>query len=200
MKRKYYLRGLGFGILITTLVYIFTGQTAISDEEVIKRAKELGYVKAEETSDSLGIKELLGTATPDPKNEMQTVVLPEASDTPVPTKTPTPIPTKAVETPVPTPVIDPTLTPTLTPTPASIETPVPTPEISGVIATIVVERGNTASIVCSKIEAAGIVPDANELRDYLVRNNLTDLINIGSYTLSDDMSLKEIADILTGIN
>ena len=42
MKRKYYLRGLGFGILVTAIVCSIAGPKAPSDEDIIKRAEELG--------------------------------------------------------------------------------------------------------------------------------------------------------------
>ena len=91
--------------------------------------------------------------------------------------------------------------PTATPTPTPTETPAPTqaatPDTEVVTATIVVERGNTATVVCNKVEAAGIIEDAKVLRKYLIDNQLTDYINIGSYTLSSDMSMKEIAEVLT---
>ena len=197
MKRKYYLRGLGVGILITVLVFVLTGPAEISDEEIINRAEALGYVKADVQSDSLGIKELLGTVTPAQNEKTNTEELPELSNTPLPTKTPTPVPTEALETPspIPTDIPEPVTEPTVIPIPT--QTPVPTPEHPVVTATIVVERGNTATTVCNKIEAAGILEDGMLLRDYLISHNLTDSINVGSYTLSTDMSLQEIAETLT---
>lgn len=55
MRLKYYLRGLGIGIMITTLILAisFAGELAggaakISDEEIMRRAKELGMVMPEE--------------------------------------------------------------------------------------------------------------------------------------------------------
>jgi cell division protein YceG involved in septum cleavage len=72
------------------------------------------------------------------------------------------------------------------------------PESSVIKATIVVERGNTAWMVCEKIEKAGILKDGNKLVEYMVSHELADYINIGTYTLSSDMSLKEISGILTG--
>ena len=60
MKRKYYLRGLGFGILITTFVFIMVGPSELSDEEIVQRAEQLGYVKVEETNKStINLEELL---------------------------------------------------------------------------------------------------------------------------------------------
>jgi len=192
MKRKYYLRGLGFGILITALVFIFTNPVHLTDEEIIKRAEELGYVKAEEQTDSIGIKELLGTVTPAQEEDRDTVIFPEPSETPVPTPEPAIVPEIPEPTPTEVPELEPTVMPTETPTPepTPTETPVST-------ATIVVEPGNTASMVCDKIEAAGIVEDGSVLKDYLVNHGLADFINVGSYTLSKDMSLKEIAEVLT---
>jgi len=218
MKRKYYLRGLGLGILITALVFIIAGPKELSDEDIIKRAEELGYVNNEDSS--LGIKDLLNKETPAPTGPLYTVEIPGAEKTPVPTPTPEPTqePTPT-ETVVPTPSVsptpEPTLTPTVTPTPVPTNTPIPTPTATPTLsptvqpqptnspsevitAVIVVERGNTATVVCKKIQQAGIVSDANKLRDYLLAHNLTDYINIGTYTMSSDMTFAEIAKLLTG--
>ena len=55
MKLKYYLRGLGIGIAITTLIlmisYNINGR--MSDSEIIRRAKELGMIMATDESDDL---------------------------------------------------------------------------------------------------------------------------------------------------
>ncbi len=232
MKRKYYLRGLGIGILVTALVFVITKPSELTDEEIIKRAQELGYEKIEEKdiTPSLSIKDLMETGTPTPT---QTVIL---TDTPAPTLTPTPTPTKEpqetqapTETPTPAPTMTeaPTKAPTLTPTAVPTETPTPTPtptkkptpaptsspkptkspepsdtpigepEDEVITATISVERGNTAKAVCDKIEKAGIVEDGDDLKNYIVRNRLADFINVGTYTLSSNMSYEEIAAILT---
>jgi len=214
MKQKYYLRGLGFGILITALVFIFAGQAKMSDDEIIKRAEELGYRKVtEQESNSIGLKDLLENDTPVPTKTPELTVtdtpIPEPSDTPVPTTEVTPSTTVTPElTAEPTPTLTPTLTPTpeptATPTPEPTATPTPeptptvNPESDVKTATIVVERGNTATVVCDKIEKAGIVKDGDKLKDYLIKNNLTDYINVGTFQLSSDMSLKEIAAVLTG--
>ena len=65
-------------------------------------------------------------------------------------------------------------------------------------ATIVVERGNSASMVCEKLEQAGIVKDGSDFRKYLISRDLTDFINVGTYELSSDMSYKELAKKITG--
>lgn len=193
MKQKYYLRGLGFGILITALVFVFAGPSEMSEEEIIKYAEQLGYVKEEESA--INLKGLL-SETPEPTPTP--TIVPEPTETPVPTETPavTPEPTLSdipepsiTEPVVPTETPVPTLTPTATP--AALET-------TKITVAIVVERGNTASVVCRKIEEAGILEDGDLLKNYLTEHNLTDYINIGTYSLSNEMTVKEIAAILTG--
>lgn len=48
MKLKYYLRGLGIGIAVTALVLMLAGggNESLTDEEIIERAKELGMVES----------------------------------------------------------------------------------------------------------------------------------------------------------
>lgn len=51
MKLKYYLRGLGIGMLVAALVLILSGKTGegMSDEAVKRRAAELGMVEKDKT-------------------------------------------------------------------------------------------------------------------------------------------------------
>lgn len=227
MKRKYYLRGLGLGILITSLVFIVAGPSEPTEEEIIKRAEELGYVKGEEAASGINLKDLLGTGTPvpsptekasatktpvptdipeemvpvtetpEPTAEPTETLVPTATSTPVPTLTP--VPTKE---PVPTPTLTPV--PTMAPTPTenlqATATPQPTKatESSVFTADIAVERGDSATKVCKKIQAAGILNDGDVLLNYLISNQLVDYINIGTYTMSSAMTLEEMAKQLTG--
>lgn len=47
MERKYYLRGLGLGIAVTAVImgFALSGKEAMTNEEIIVRAKELGLVE-----------------------------------------------------------------------------------------------------------------------------------------------------------
>ena len=52
MKLKYYLRGMGVGVLLTAIIMgvaLSGSSSKISDEEIIRRAKQLGMVEAENT-------------------------------------------------------------------------------------------------------------------------------------------------------
>ena len=50
MRLKYYLRGLGIGVLVTTIILTIAGNKGnkISDEEIKRRAEKLGMVMKEE--------------------------------------------------------------------------------------------------------------------------------------------------------
>ena len=203
MKRKYYLRGLGFGILITTLVFMITGQQNMSDERVLARARELGYEKAApaEPTSSVHLSELKATLTPAPTQEAVTPALTPTA-MPVPTKalepTSIPVPTKALEptsTPVPTKALEPTSTPV--PTKALEPTATPEPDDS-VTATITVTRGMTSRQVCRLLEDAGIITSWVEMNQYMIDHGLADYINIGTFSLSNAMTRGEIAYLLTG--
>ena len=64
MKLKYYLRGLGIGIFVTTLIFGISasGRKTLSDEEVKARALELGMVEESLLSDAQsGLEELQAT-------------------------------------------------------------------------------------------------------------------------------------------
>ena len=207
MKRKYYMRGLGFGILITTLVFCFLNSGGPTDEEVIKRAIELGYTLQDPgTTPGLDLDELkektpAPTQTPSPTNSPTPEPTPTPTDMPVPTPTEIPVPTQTVaptQTPVPQETEAPTQTPTPEPTATVAPTATPEPTVAAVRVQIVIVKGNTASKVCKMIEEAGIISDWEEFRDYLKSRNLVNEINVGKFTLSDDMTFEEIAKIITG--
>lgn len=201
MKRKYYLRGLGFGILVTTIVFALTGKKEMVEEEIIRHAKELGYVKQEASvTPEINLDELKDKLTPKPTVS----VTPEPTDEPEITPELTPEPTSEPEpTPEPTPTEVPTPMPTPTevpaPTPEPTKAPEPTKKPDDVVkAKVTVERGMTSKQVRQRIAEAGIVKDWTDLNRYIIDGGLADYINIGTFSLSSDMSYKEIAKILTG--
>ena len=211
------MRGLGFGILITALVFCFVNPSEMSDEEIIKRAEELGYSKPEETP-GINLKDLMETGTPTPELSpeaspeptqsaaaLSPTVEPTPTVIPTTTVTPTAAPTLTVApTPAtqPTPTIVPTPTAALAPTIVPASTVIPTPTVATqpeevITIDLLIERGVTAAVLSAKLEAAGIIEHANALTEYLILNEMTDDIIVGTYTLSSDMTLAEIANIVT---
>lgn len=216
MKRKYYMRGLGIGVLVTAILcaVALPKQTKpMTDEEVIARAKELGYVKEEsgvtpEDIDKIKENEKMTgtpgvsdgtdtTQTPEmttPNATKEPDATPDATASPIPTPEPPEKPDKPEQPASPTPVERPTATtvPEKTPSPRPTETPATTSY------TITVERGATARRVAERLEAVGAVDDADAFVKHLQKNNLTDFINIGTFTIPKGASYGDIAWILTG--
>lgn len=203
--------------MVTTLVFALIGGKELSEAEIIKRAEELGYVKADiSPTPMFDLETLKGqlTTTPELTPEGQITQMPALTPqgeltpegqltqapelTPEPTLTPVPTPT-----PIPTPTLTPTPRPTPTPKPTKAPEPTPTkpPEENGdgtVTAVIEVKKGMTSKQVCRLLEDAGIVEDWSEFNDYMIGRKLTDNINVGKFTVSSTMDWKEIARILTG--
>lgn len=87
MKLKYYLRGLGIGMIATTIILMicFSQQdTTVSDEYVIERAKALGMVMPEDTEAQDSTEPTEGMAENDNQNtEKQDGFVTGHSNTPV---------------------------------------------------------------------------------------------------------------------
>ncbi|WP_162920154.1 endolytic transglycosylase MltG [Paenisporosarcina cavernae] len=62
---------------------------------------------------------------------------------------------------------------------------------------LVVQPGMSSGEISAILEAEGIIQNKKDLDTYLADNNLSSRIQIGSYTLSKDMTLAEIAKVLT---
>ena len=178
MKLKYYLRGLGIGIAITTLIlaisYNINGR--MSDSEIIRRAKELGMVMATEESDDLFNKpagEDTTTKAPDETDDASEETTPEET---------TPEVTEPEETESNTSE-EPTTT-----EPATTE-PV-------ITYTFCVEKGTSSQAVSKLLVEGGIITDAKDFNNYMVRAGYTGIIQRGTYTLDSSMSYEEIAKAL----
>lgn len=210
MKRKYYMRGLGIGVIVTAILFTLVfpkNKQEMTEAEIIAKAKELGYVKKTEgvtPEDIDKIKEQEGIGTTPEGTQESTITpdtTPEPSGTPGPTMSPVPTPdapTPPEEPDKPDAPVTPTNVPTKevlpdTPTPAPTKAPA-TGEI-----TVKVERGMTASKVARLLESAGVIDSAAEFASYLRENNLADEINIGTFSIPAGASYKEIGKLLTEI-
>ena len=176
MKLKYYLRGLGVGIVVTAVILTIANHLGnkMSDEDIIKRAAKLGMVMKED--ESLFPPTEPETTTPEPTSSS-----PAEQDTtavkPAEPETTTPEPT----TPEPT-----------TPVPAE-------PQTSGVVihtATITVTSGMYSEAVSQRLEEAGIVKNWREFNEYLTSNGYAERLQTGTHSFNSEMDFNEIAEIL----
>ena len=204
MKLKYYLRGLGIGILITTVILSLAGigRKNMTDEEVVKRAKELGMVESTLLSDlpdqtkaeevrptepetSLQPETSEQEASPEPETSEPETLEPEVSPEPEETASTPETPAAPEETPV-----------------APEETPVSqedgnpdTP--AGETVTLVIGRGESSTTVSKNLKKAGIVEDAAAFDRFLCNNGYDKKIITGTYEIPYGASEEEIAKIIT---
>ncbi len=210
MKLRYYLRGLGIGILVTVVILTIAGlgKNPMTDEEIKNRAKELGMVEStvlsgmntpetgdgrEETASPKPDEGAEETTTPKPTEE------PEETGTPAPTEAPMttepPASTKEPETtasPAPTKDPEETVTPSPSAEPENTETP------DGESVTIVIAAGDSSVSVSKDLEAAGLVESASAYDKYLCDNSYDRRIRVGTYKIPLGATEEEIAMIITG--
>lgn len=198
MKLKYYLRGLGIGILITTVILGLAGigRKNMTDEEVVKRAKELGMVESTLLSDLPDQTKAEEVRPTEPEtslqpetSEQENSAEPEAGPEPE-TSEPevSPEPEESASTPE-TPVAP-------EETPVSSEDGNPdTP--AGETVTLVIGRGESSTTVSKNLKKAGIVEDAAAFDRFLCNNGYDKKIITGTYEIPYGASEEEIAKIIT---
>ena len=177
MKLKYYLRGLGIGILVTTVILSLAGvgRKNMTDEEVVKRAKELGMVESTLLSDLPDQTKTDEVRPTEPEISLQ----PETSEAPEET------PVAPEETPV-----TPEETP-VSPEDGNPDTP------AGETVTLVIGRGESSTTVSKNLKKAGIVEDAAAFDRFLCNNGYDKKIITGTYEIPYGASEEEIAKIIT---
>lgn len=203
MKLKYYLRGLGIGILTTTVILSLAGigRKNMTDEEVVKRAKELGMVEStllSDLPDQTKADDVRPTepGTPEPETSLQ----PETSEQEISAEPETspgpetlepevsPEPEESASTPE-TPVA-PEETP-VSPEDGNPDTP------AGETVTLVIGRGENSTTVSKNLKKAGIVEDAAAFDRFLCNNGYDKKIITGTYEIPYGASEEEIAKIIT---
>ena len=166
MKLKYYLRGLGVGIVVTAVILTIANHLGnkMSDEDIIKRAAKLGMVMKEDES-------LFPPTEPE-------------ITTPEPTS---PSPTEQDTT-----AVKPAEPETTTPVPVEPQTS----GVVIHTATITVTSGMYSEAVSQRLEEAGIVKNWREFNEYLTSNGYAERLQTGTHSFNSEMDFNEIAEIL----
>ncbi len=183
MKLKYYMRGLGIGIILTTLILTINNpKEKLTDDEIKARAEGLGMVMKEEDNGALD-KVLAG-------------IKPTTSPTPTGTAAPA-----GTVTPEVTPIPEETETPeaTAAPTQAPEDGNVNIEVTSGLDdkVTLTVKEGMSAREVSILLETYGIVEDATDFNEYVVELGKAEVVRVGTYTLTKGADYDEIVNTLT---
>lgn len=196
MKLKYFLRGLGIGIIVTTIILMASyskQEKPLTDAQIIAKAKKLGMIEAPVSSET-------------PSEEPESTTVPSESS--IPSETPTTKPKKSnkpdeMSTSTPKPSETPT------PTPKTSETPSPTPNanknnaeemnITNQDSTITIEisSGMWSEQVASDLEQKGLIDSAKKFDNYLVEHDYQSKISIGTYEIPIGADYEEIASIIT---
>ena len=230
MNLKYYLRGLGIGVVVTALIMgIAAGRTreTLSNEEIKERARALGMVEESQVLADMLAKEEEASPedenTPGAASDALSASVSEASpvseedstsageesmaspspDVPEDSDEENELPEDSAES------ADGTESSGEEPEVDSDEGSAANPdegaengaEISyGENVTIVIESGEGSFIVCQKLEDAGIVPLASEFDRYLYDNGYDKRINTGTYEIPVGASFEEIVRIIAKLN
>lgn len=181
MNFKYFLRGLGAGIVFTAIImlaaYMTNGSYKLSDKEIIKKAEALGMVTTEEVpivSDTGSENPTEEPSTENTDTEEPTTEKSSTEDTEEPASTEQPTTEAATQNTTESPAIDTEYTK----------------------ATITVRSGMGSYEVAVLLKDAGIIDNASDFDSYLIRNGYATQIRIKSQEFNSNMSYEEIAKLL----
>lgn len=192
MKLKYYLRGLSIGILFATVVLSISFRTnsksEITDEEIIKKAEELGMMMRDDGDLKLG--QLLNglitptvIATTELNNEPTEAVTSKDEITTVePTPTIDPVP--SIE---PTKVVEPKVDITHESKPSDDDVKI------GEYITFEILPGMTSYEVSKLLKDKGLIDDVWKFNQYMAENKYVRIIDFGTYKIKKGSTHQEIA-------
>ncbi|HKM35852.1 MAG TPA: hypothetical protein VJY54_14080 [Lachnospiraceae bacterium] len=188
MKLKYYLRGLGIGILVTAVIMgISAGrQNQMSDEEVKVRARELGMVESTTLSNMASVLEKETVSeNAEPQNTEKDNT--ESDNTENDNKE-----NDNTET-----IEDSGSGNTQTENKQAEEsTPIVSDE--GELVTITIQSGESSVSVSKSLAEAGLVESASSYDKYLCSNEYDKKIVTGTYHIPMGATYEDIAKVITG--
>lgn len=216
MKLRYYMRGLGIGMLVAALVLVLSGNTGgrMSDEAIKSRAAELGMIEKDktvlgevgnkETSEDnakTGSKEESPPALPDKEAQEKEEVKEPAADKEKEAPDTQPEGAEASEQPESAPLSEQeALANEIEEKAKEIEEraqEVAENAAAKEAVTFVVQRGDSSISVARRAESAGLVSSAADFDVFLCQNGYDKRISIGSYEIAQGATQKEIADVIT---
>ena len=173
MKLRYYLRGLGVGILVTAVIMTvaLSKKQPMTDDEVIKRAKELGMIENTIIKD---------VATPKDDEEVKEEVKEESQEE-IQEEIPEDIQEEVEETPEGT----------------EPEVEAETEMEAEAVVTVSVVSGDSSWSVAKRMEEIGLVDSAKEFDAFLCGNGYDKRISVGTYEISSNATWEDMAKIIT---
>ena len=192
MKLKYYLRGLGIGVLVSVIIMTvaFGNRKPMTDEEIKARAKELGMIENSVLADMNKDDTQAAEDVKEPEDTQDTEDVKEPEDTQD---------TEDVKEPEDTQDTEDVKEPEDTQDTEDEEDQKPqAPEKpnEGTI-TITVVSGDNSWTVSKRMEEAGLIESAKDFDTHLCRYGYDKKISVGSYKIPVTATHEEMAKILT---
>lgn len=199
MRLKYYLRGLGLGIIFAVFIMMVgyhNHGSSMSDSEIIEKAKALGMV---ETEDSSGMKNDKKTDNKtDEKSDKKTDTSePDTTiaDTSAAEDTQTGTDNTDADNIAGTADADTTASSDVAAT-DSAASDAAQPQQNTTF-TVTVGSGDTCRMIAERLQAAGIIDDAEKFRAYMGQKGVDQFIADGSHEIPYGASYDDIINILT---
>ena len=202
MKLRFYLRGLGIGIIVTALIMGMTSEAGqpLSDAEIRALAENLGMVNP----DTLRLTDVGSPAGNQPSMQPKNTNLPESSEEPGTgndEEDSSPEVGNTAESPEPEDTVEPEEGVASSPLPEVTETPSPSPSPTTEVpdtesVTIVIVRGDSSYTVSRRLVEAGLIEDARGFDTFLVDNGYSKTIRTGTYKIPLGATWEEIARII----
>lgn len=193
MKLKYYLRGLGIGIIVTTIILMISfamHNKEMTDSEIIERAEELGMVFQEDALFSSETSaEEADTQTMETEAGENSIDIDETSNENDGSSTET-APTNVANTEDNTPANQ-TEDDSVNP---SNEQPIAGNDGSPYVLTI--KQGDVCRTICDDLHANGLIDDSEGFRVYLGKVGYASNMSVGQYEIPYGLSYEEIYQIL----
>lgn len=202
MKLKYYLRGLGIGIIVTTLILMISfsqRKESISDEEIIERATALGMVMSEEKS-------LLDDGESSEETEQSEEDAKKKGDDQAEAGTkPEDDAQSQGEVESETPPLEESGQPEDATADAEQTTVDGSEEIAGAgddtansgdVYRLTIKKGQVCRNVCDDLAANGIIGDSEAFRKYLFEIGYANNMSTGDYDIPYGLSMEEVAQVL----
>ena len=179
MKLKYYLRGLGIGVIVTTIIMAIAlsrKSEALTDAQIKERAAELGMVEENLLKENNNVTASEDALTPG----TQDAVDPAGNDEQLTSSSTTELTTT-------------TTTTQSTTTTRATQAPVREDADDGTYITIEIGASDWSNHVASKLAAAGLVESAADFDEYLIRNGYETIIASGTHRFKVGSTYEELA-------
>lgn len=210
MKIRYYLRGLGLGILFTAVFFMIGGDSkqTMSDEMIKERAKELGMIENTVLVDIGNTAETVSAEEESYENESETVtVLDESAEETIVEETMEEEAEESVEESAaeevseeeesePEVVSKEESSSVEEVKESSDESAAEETSSGGQVISIVVNKGEGSDTVSQRLYDAGLVDDPYAYDKYLMQNGYDRRIGAGEHLIPAGSSWQEIAQIL----